>query len=205
MKDMLSRPKGRLSFANVTSAMALFVALGGTSYAAIALPAGSVGQREIKTNGVGKIEIKSGGVGRSEVRASGVGKSEIATDGVGAGEIRKDAVDTTELRDGGIQAADVSAAARTALSGVRFRSAVTAAGTQSAGTAEGVGHTPGSGVYTVDLGQDVSACQFAATRSTPGLVTAALAADKDKVEVRTFTPGAAPAAEDAAFHLLVAC
>jgi len=32
-------PRGRLSYANVTASLALFLALGGTSYAAIKLPA----------------------------------------------------------------------------------------------------------------------------------------------------------------------
>src|SRR5687767_4961561 len=42
----------RLSYANVTSTLALIVALGGTSYAAGALPAGSVTSREIRDGSV---------------------------------------------------------------------------------------------------------------------------------------------------------
>lgn len=38
----------QLSFANVVSCLALFVALGGTSYAVIKLPRNSVGSREVK-------------------------------------------------------------------------------------------------------------------------------------------------------------
>jgi hypothetical protein len=38
--------------ANVVAYLALFVALGGTSYAAINLPAGSVGARQIKNNSI---------------------------------------------------------------------------------------------------------------------------------------------------------
>jgi hypothetical protein len=38
----------RLSFANVVSCLALFVALGGTSYAVIKLPRNSVGSREVR-------------------------------------------------------------------------------------------------------------------------------------------------------------
>jgi hypothetical protein len=41
-----------LSYANVISTVALFVALGGASYAAIALPAGSVGTRQLRTAAV---------------------------------------------------------------------------------------------------------------------------------------------------------
>jgi hypothetical protein len=42
----------RLTFANVTSALALFVALGGTSYAAATLPANSVGTKQIKDRSI---------------------------------------------------------------------------------------------------------------------------------------------------------
>jgi hypothetical protein len=42
----------RLSFANVTSALALFVAVGGTSYAAATLPANSVGSKQIRDRAV---------------------------------------------------------------------------------------------------------------------------------------------------------
>ena len=57
----------RLSFANVTSALALFVALGGTSYAAATLSANSVNKSHLRTNSVGKSEIRSRAVGQSEV------------------------------------------------------------------------------------------------------------------------------------------
>jgi len=42
----------RLTFANVTSLLALFVALGGASYAAIKLPANSVGTKQIKNRSI---------------------------------------------------------------------------------------------------------------------------------------------------------
>ena len=43
---------GRLSYANVIATIALFVALGGASYAAIVLPAHSVGRRQLRTGAV---------------------------------------------------------------------------------------------------------------------------------------------------------
>jgi hypothetical protein len=42
----------RLTFANVTSMLALFFALSGASYAAVVLPAGSVGSRQIRQSAV---------------------------------------------------------------------------------------------------------------------------------------------------------
>jgi hypothetical protein len=57
---MLNRFRSRPSFASVVSIMALFVALGGTSYAAAKLPKNSVGSSQIKTNGVGSSDVKNG-------------------------------------------------------------------------------------------------------------------------------------------------
>jgi hypothetical protein len=49
---MFLRIRRGLTFANVTSLLALFVALGGVSYAAIKLPAGSVGATQLKSKSV---------------------------------------------------------------------------------------------------------------------------------------------------------
>ena len=49
----------QLSFANVTAALALFIALGGTSYAAVTLQKNSVGAREIRAAAVGSSEVRT--------------------------------------------------------------------------------------------------------------------------------------------------
>src|SRR5215212_7023695 len=96
----LSRLRERLTFANVTSVLALFVALGGTSYAAVTLPTNSVGKAQIRADAVGKSEAATNSVGRAEVRSSAIGSSEIATNGVGASEVRPSAIDSDEIADG---------------------------------------------------------------------------------------------------------
>ena len=53
---MLSRIRGRLTFANVMSVVAVFIALGGTTYAVTKLPRNSVGPKQIKANAVGTSE-----------------------------------------------------------------------------------------------------------------------------------------------------
>jgi hypothetical protein len=60
----------RPSFPTVISLIALFVALGGTSYAVIKLPAKSVGNRELKTNAVSGSKIRPGAVSRSDLASS---------------------------------------------------------------------------------------------------------------------------------------
>jgi hypothetical protein len=46
-----------LTYANVISTVALFVALGGVSYAAVKLPANSVGTKQIKAKAVTKAKV----------------------------------------------------------------------------------------------------------------------------------------------------
>ena len=201
-----SRVRKRLSFANVVSLIALFIALGGTSYAATSLARNSVGKGQIRANAVGKSEAAPNSIGKSEIGTSAVGRSEIATDGVAASEIKKDAIDSDEVADGGLQAADLSAAAQAAINGVKVHSTITSAGAQSTGNAKAV--TKGAtGVYSVDLGFDGSACQYSATVSgtTAGLATVtADGTNKNLVSVTTFAvPGGAAA--DLPFNLIVAC
>ena len=50
----------RATFANVVSCLALFVALGGASYAAVALPRNSVGPKQIVAGAVDNSKIKKG-------------------------------------------------------------------------------------------------------------------------------------------------
>lgn len=50
----------RLTYANVTVTIALFVALGGTSYAAFSLPAGSVGTKQLKNGAVTRAKLAHG-------------------------------------------------------------------------------------------------------------------------------------------------
>jgi hypothetical protein len=54
----MHRLKGRLTYGNVVATIALFVALGGSSYAAITLPRNSVGANQIRTGGVRSSEVK---------------------------------------------------------------------------------------------------------------------------------------------------
>ena len=55
---MLARVSSKLSYANVIATLALFCALGGGAYAAIKLPANSVGTRQIRNNAVTSIKVK---------------------------------------------------------------------------------------------------------------------------------------------------
>jgi hypothetical protein len=65
---MLNAVRRRLSFANVTSMMALMVALGGTSYAATTLSKNSVGSAQIKSGGVAGSDIRSNAITSAKVK-----------------------------------------------------------------------------------------------------------------------------------------
>jgi hypothetical protein len=189
--------------------LALFVALGGTSYAAVTLTANSVNKSHLRTNSVGK----------SEIRSRAVGRSEIGTNAVSSSELRTSAVGTTDVRDESLEIADLTPAARAALAdlnGVTFRASGTAAGGLTAGNARSLART-GPGVYTVELGRDVSACQYSADvtgvkngatieePTAPGFAIASPSATATQVIVRTFNTAAPPVAEDRPLSLLVAC
>jgi hypothetical protein len=55
---MIRRLQSRLTYANVTSTLALFIAMGGASYAAVALPRNSVGAAQLRSASVGSAEVK---------------------------------------------------------------------------------------------------------------------------------------------------
>ena len=66
---MQDRPRGdgsvkrpKLTYANVTATMALFIALGGTGYAAVQLPRNSVGSSQIRSGAVSKSELHRGAI-----------------------------------------------------------------------------------------------------------------------------------------------
>jgi hypothetical protein len=197
--------------------LALFIALGGSAYAAASLPANSVGKSQIRSSAVGKSEAARNAVGRSEIRRSAVSTSEIATNGVGSSEIKTSAIGTKEIRDGKIDAADIADTAKAslaALNGVTFRVAATDAGAVTGGNAKSVTRATDPGVYSVDLGTDVSKCQVSATiagtGATPGDITVTPGAAANLLTVSTFAlnGGATPPAMEPAnrpFHLLVAC
>ena len=222
MTAVLARLRRRLTFANVTSGVALFVALGGTSYAAIQLPADSVGSDQIRSGAVGQSEISRNAVGRSEIRTGGVGSAELRTDSVrgweiransiGSSEMKKDSVTTDAIKDGSVTTAKLDDATRTAI-GVRpYRADVTGAGGVDGGNAKAVGHTA-PGVYTVDFGADVSKCTAVASlanvdAANAGAATVAPGSASTAVTVHTYRPGATPTTPtraDLPFHVVVAC
>lgn len=65
------RIRSRLTYANVASSLALFAALGGTSYA-LTLPRNSVGARQLRTGAVGGSELHNGAVHSADLHRGAV-------------------------------------------------------------------------------------------------------------------------------------
>ena len=57
-----------LTFANVMSVIAVFIALGGASYAAVNLPKNSVGTKQLKKKSVGTKQLKGNAVNSNKVK-----------------------------------------------------------------------------------------------------------------------------------------
>lgn len=189
MTRRLHRMRHRLTYANVTATLALFVALGGTSYAAATLA----------RNSVGKSQIRSGAVRSDEIRNGTIKLRDIAGDA------------RAGLRGQPGPAGPPGASAISEF--VRVNSGGGASGSTTA-----VSHQGGTGLYTVDFAngsptpRDVSGCAYAATLARvpggtvveppAGRITVA-SAGGPTVLVRTYD--AAGNVADAPFHLIVAC
>jgi hypothetical protein len=170
-----------LSYANVAATLALILALGGTSYAALRLPKNSVG--------------------RSQLRKSSVGTRALRNHGVHWSDIAPSARDSLRGQRGRPGPPGPPAA--------RFFAAVNAGGEPVSGNATDASHTAvGSGTYTIGFAESVSKCVYSATLgSTDGAPVAAgrvaVTGVSGKVQVQTFD--SAGVAADLPFHLIVAC
>ena len=188
---MLDEIKRSLSYANVTATLALFIALGGVSYAATQLPRDSVGSRQIRRNAVGSSEIRNRAVGTSEVRQGSLRASDLS----------RSARDSLRGRKGDPGAPGAAA--------TKFFAAVSASGIPSRGNVTSYSHTAvGSGSYSIGFSQGVSGCAYAATLGSTdastlpaGYVT--VRDDGGRLGVQTYDASGVSA--DVPFHVLVAC
>lgn len=75
---MFARARSRLTYANVTATLALFIALGGTGYAALTLPRNSVGVKQIRAGAVTNTKLAAGSVSSAKLRRGAVTGSRVA-------------------------------------------------------------------------------------------------------------------------------
>ncbi len=180
---MIRRFTDRLSYANVTATLALFIALGGSSYAALSLPRNSVGTQQLRAGAVRSTDVKNRSLQVSDLstraRASLAGRQGPAGPPGPAG----------------------AAAAR-------HFAAVSASGGLLRGNATSGGNAGGTGTYVVGFAERVSSCVYSATVGTTdgNAAPAGRATVREldgRVGVQTFDPAGNPA--DLPFHVIVAC
>jgi hypothetical protein len=189
----------RFSYANVMATVAVFIALGGTSYAVATLPRNSVGAKQIRTNAVGHSEVRTG------------------------------AIRSSDLHNGSVSLKDLASKTRTALRGRRgatgpagppgtapipYAAAVDAgAGVRSntGGHLAEDGHLIGSGLYNILFDRDMTSCYAVASLSsvpgstpvTPENGETVTQTTSNGVIVRTRNSSGGPT--DLPFHVIVVC
>ena len=92
MKSITRRFRSHLSFANVMATMAVFIALGGTSYAAVMITGA---------------DVRDGSLTGRDVRDSSLGASDVINNSLGTGEIRDGSLNGRDVRDSSLGSSDV--------------------------------------------------------------------------------------------------
>ena len=144
----------RPSPAMVVALIALGVALGGVSYAAVTLPRNSVGSAQLKKNAVSASKVKDRSLTARDFKA---------------GQLRAGAKGATGATGATGPKGDAGAAGAAGAAGTpatRLFAVVNGDGTQPAGTGSGVVSVTktGAGAYTVKFNQAVFNCAWSATR-----------------------------------------
>ena len=157
----MRRVRIHLSYANVMATVAVFIALGGTSYAVTQLPRNSVGSKQIRTR-------RRRGVGAAQERRALAATSSDRSVALRDISIGRAAV--APRPDGRDRPAGPAGPGGGDARGRRARPTGSIA--RSQGTAAALDPRDASGVYSVDFNRDMSTCYVAATiaddaRATP--------------------------------------
>jgi hypothetical protein len=183
-----------LTYSNVLATLAVFIALGGTSYAVLELPRNSVGSRQ----------IKPGAVDTSDIRANAIRSRQVKTRSLRSSDLSRQARRSLRGQRGIAGPPGAPGAPAT-----KFSAAIAASGASLRGNATTYDHTlVGSGSYTIGFAQSVSTCVYGATLGTTDATTppagrVVVRDDAGRVGVQTYDSAGSPA--DLPFHLIVAC
>jgi hypothetical protein len=103
----------RLSYANVMATIAVFIALGGGAYAALSLPAGSVGSEQIARNAVRAKQIAKRAVRKKELARNAVRSRKIKDGRVKSFDLADSSVTSPKLADDSVSSPKLAAGAVT--------------------------------------------------------------------------------------------
>jgi hypothetical protein len=79
----MRRIRSKITYANVVATLALFIALGGVSYAAVKLPKNSVGEKQIKKNAVTDKKIKKSTITGDKIKNGTIKGADISLGSLG--------------------------------------------------------------------------------------------------------------------------
>jgi hypothetical protein len=213
---MISSIRTRLTYANVVASLALFLALGGVSYAAVTLPKNSVGSKQIRPNAVTSSKVKDGSLLSKDFKAGQLPKGAKGDPGAtgpqgpqgaqGAPGSQGLKGDKGDKGDPGEPATKLWAAVEGGATGTILRGS----------GAVSVSKFGGTGQYLVRFDRNIRDCAWVATPGDPttdgswstlrGHTAATSAFSLEPVEsVRVETSTGAGAFEDAGFFLAVFC
>jgi hypothetical protein len=99
----------KLSYANVTATVALFLSLGGVSYAAVHLGKGSVGTAQLKREAVSIAKIRKGAITSVKLAQGSITSAKIADDAVTGAKVNTETLGTVPAA---VHAAEANHAAR---------------------------------------------------------------------------------------------
>ena len=102
---MLRNIAGHVAYANVMATIAVFIALGGGAYAAISIPANSIGASQLKSESVGASEIKKGSITGTEIKGGTLKGDLFKKNTVTGDEIKAGAIGASEVAIGALLAA----------------------------------------------------------------------------------------------------
>ncbi len=189
----MSALRQRLTYANVMATIAVFIALGGTSWAVTQLPRDSVGATQIRSRAVGPSELRSRAVSSRSIRDSTIGVRDLSRQA------------RSTLKGAAGPAGPAGSAA------ISLHAAVNANGDRVRGNATGGSHSNATGLYVLTFDRDVAACEAVASlaRVAGGSVVdppagrVTVRAEGTGLAIQTYDVDGTP--RDLPFNVIIAC
>jgi hypothetical protein len=103
----MMRLRSKLTYANVTATIAIFLTLTGVGFAVARLPKASVGPKQLQNGAVHTKKIHKDAVNASKIKAGAVGRSELANGAVGTGKISNSQITTAKIANGAVTKAKI--------------------------------------------------------------------------------------------------
>ncbi|MDO8628974.1 MAG: hypothetical protein Q7R41_00640 [Phycisphaerales bacterium] len=112
--------RGHMTYANIVSSLALFLALGGVSWAATQLPKNSVGNKAIKKNAVTGSKIKKNSITSTKIKSGAINTSDVRNESITGAKVNEGSLGTVPVAT----ASDTAKVSNTALDSVVFNTRV---------------------------------------------------------------------------------